>query len=174
MAGGDEDSWREFHHSYFSRIYRYVIVLQRGDESAAADLVQQTLLRAVRHMRPFESEDVFWSWLTCLARCAAADEGRKQKRRLAFLEKFQHWQENRRDGNADAAQLQCERLTQCLAQLPENDRMLLEGKYFDRLTYCELAQNFELTTKAVESRLTRLRLKLRRAMDATIEEEDAR
>ena len=165
MARGDEEAWRAFHRDYFGRLHRYLIVLQRGDEESAAELVQQTCLRVVRHVRCFETEEVFWSWLTCLARCAAADAGRKRSRRLAMVEKFAHWQELRRSGSAGGEGDQLGRLERSLAELAPDDRALVEGKYFERQSYAELAAEFGLSAKAVESRLARLRAKLRTAMD---------
>ena len=168
MAKGDENAWREFHRGYFERLHRYLIVLQRGDEEGAAELVQQTMLRAVRHMRRFDDDVVLWSWLTCLARCAAADEGRKRKRRLVLFEKFAHWQETRRAGkNSNAPRV--EAMERCLETLAPDDRALLEGKYFERQSYTDLAAEFGLSAKAVESRLGRLRARLRGAIDAELE-----
>ena len=164
MAKGDEDAWRLFHRDYFGRLHRYLIVLQRGDEESAAELVQQTCLRAVRHVRRFDSEEVFWSWLTCLARCAAADEGRRRKRRLVMFEKFAQWQEMRRSGGGDDGRSLAS-LERCLGTLSREERALVEGKYFERQSHAELAAEFDLSAKAVESRLARLREKLRAAME---------
>ncbi len=167
MARGDEAAWREFHRLYFARLHRYAVVVARGDDAHAADLVQLTLLRAVRHVRRFDDEAVLWSWLTCLARCAAADEGRKRARRLRFLERLAHWQEARRCGpGADPAAQRMEALGMHLAALPPDDRALLEGKYFDRQSHADLASAHGLSTKAVEPRLARLRAKLRAALGA--------
>jgi hypothetical protein len=54
MAGGAEDAFREFHAAWFQRLFRYVFVLMRGNEAAACDVTQETLLRVVRHIRAFE------------------------------------------------------------------------------------------------------------------------
>ena len=73
MAKGDERAWTEFHERYFSRLLGYLIVLHRGDEVLARESLQQTYLRVVRHVRRFDVEEVFWSWLTRLARCVVID-----------------------------------------------------------------------------------------------------
>lgn len=168
MSRGNEDAWREFHQQFFQRLHRYLIVLQRGDDESAAELVQLTLLRVVRHVRRFDDDQVFWSWLTCLARCAAADEGRKRTRRSRVLEKFAHWQEIRRTGFLPH-EAKLESMETCLAALPPDDRALVEGKYFERQTYEQLADSFGLTPKAVESKLSRLRKKLRFAIESASE-----
>lgn len=168
MARGEEAAWEKFHHRFFERLLRYAIVLHRGDETNAADVVQQSLLRVVRHIRRFEEEAVFWSWLTCLTRCAAADAGRKRSRRLHFMECFTHWQEARTAPDAHGT-VALGVLESSLDELSFTDRALIEGKYFDALSYAELAEEFNLTAKAVESRLSRLRVKLRKSITSKID-----
>ena len=163
MKKGDEAAWRSFHHSYFNRLFRYQIVLQRGDEDRAAELAQQTMLRVVRHIRRFDDESAFWSWLTCLAKCAAADSGRKRMRRMRYMEQLAHMSELRRNDDADMERLG--QLEQCLATLAPNDRALIEGKYYSRRSHSDLAEQFNTSSKAVESKLARIREKLRNAID---------
>lgn len=88
MAAGDEAAFAEWHGIYATRLFRYVLVLQRGDEHSAGDVLQETLLRVARHIRSFDEEHAFWDWLAKLARSAAADYGRKRSRYLRFLDLF--------------------------------------------------------------------------------------
>ena len=62
MSKGDEEAFHEFHTQYFRRLFSYILVLTRGDEHAARDIAQETLLRVVRYVRRFE-DDEFWDWL---------------------------------------------------------------------------------------------------------------
>ena len=81
-----------------------------------------------------------------------------------MLEKYAHWKEiqhiNTGQG-ADSPSAISLALEACLDQLTCDDRRLLEGKYVECLTYRELAQIFQITEKAIENRLTRVRRKLR-------------
>ena len=77
-----------FHELYFQRLLRYLLVVTGGREEAAREALQIALLRVVRHIRRFDREAVFWSWLTVLARSAVVDEERKRHRYLAFLDRF--------------------------------------------------------------------------------------
>ena len=163
MKKGDEAAWRSFHSDYFNRLYRYQIVLQRGDEDRAAELVQQTMLRVVRHIRRFDDESVFWSWLTCLSKCAAADAGRKRIRRMRYLEQLAHMTEMRR--NNDFFMEQLANLERCMESLAPQDRALIEGKYYARHSHMDLAEQFNTSAKAIESKLARIRSKLRGAME---------
>lgn len=160
MARGEEEAFREFHGAWFHRLFRYVLVLMRGDEHAARDVAQETLLRVVRRIRCFESEVVFWDWLACLARSAAADHGRKTGRYRRLLD----WIANRPEPMVDAPANDAleSALTSALEGLPETERALLVAKYTDRRAVRDIAREAGLTEEAVESRLSRARAALRR------------
>ncbi len=162
LAAGDDAAFREFHGLYFDRLYHFLLVLTRGEAHAAQDALQETLLRVVRHAREFENEEIFWSWLKAIARSAACDGGRKQRRYLARLRDFAL---GRPALFADAAPSPAPdhlraQLAEALATLPSSDRDLVEGKYLRGETIAELAAQAGLTEKAVESRLGRLRRQL--------------
>ncbi len=165
MAAGDEAAWREFHDAYFAHLRRYLLVVVRGDEEAANEALQATLLRAVRHIRRFDSEPAFWSWLTVLARCAASDERRKRSRYLAFLDRFLAMAPRPEPGApVDADQRLSKALARALQALPAEERGLVEGKYFAGQSVHNLAAAAGETDKAVESQLGRIRRKLKAAI----------
>src|SRR5439155_9229724 len=160
MAAGDEDAYRMFHELYFHRLLRYLLVVTAGREEAAREALQLALLRVVRHIRKFDSEEAVWSWLTVLARSAVVDEQRKRGRYRSFLDRwFQRKQvEAAADTNAD------ERLRELLEQnldaLPWDERDLINRKYFARESVKEIAADVGATEKAIESQLVRIRRKL--------------
>jgi RNA polymerase sigma-70 factor, ECF subfamily len=163
LVARDEAAYREFHATYFDRLLRYNLVLARGDENAAQEALQETLLRVVRHARRFDEEEIFWCWLTVLARSAAADIGRKQNRYWRLLASYASsligFSNATTSTDADA-QLQM-LLGTSLIELPPEERALIEGKYLRRASVRELASENGLTEKAVESRLLRARRLLR-------------
>jgi len=162
LAAGEEAAFREFHALYFDRLYQFLLVVSRGHEHEAQEALQQTLLRVLRYVRVFESEEVFWSWLKVLARSAARDAGRKQQRYAVVLQQFAlRW----RDFAADRFCGEDNRLgivlEESLNELDPDDRRLIEGKYLEATSVKELSALTGLTEKAVESRLLRLRRHLR-------------
>ena len=163
LARHSEDAWRDFHRLYFARLHRYLVVVLDGDEHAAADCVQETFLRVVRNIRRFDSQSVFWCWLACLARCAAIDHQRARKRHVALLERFAHWREWRKSG-ADPAPQHRAAVEDCLRSLSPEEREMISKKYLSSHSYADLAAEYGLTVKAVESKLSRLRAKIRRRM----------
>src|SRR5687767_10405783 len=78
MARGGEEAFREFYERYFDRLLGYLLVLTRGREDAAREALQSAMLRVLKHIKRFEREDAFWSWLTVLARTALVDQERKR------------------------------------------------------------------------------------------------
>ncbi len=161
MAEADESAFREFHTAWFGRLFSYVMVLMRGDEHAARDVAQETLLRVVRHAKPFDDEKHFWDWLTRLARSAAADHGRRASRYQRLLAAFGLHRKGRFDeDSADDSTLDA-LLEQGLSELTTEERELLGRKYEQGLSVRELADAAGVTEEAIESRLARARRALR-------------
>lgn len=165
LAAGEEAAFREFHELYFNRLYQFLLVVTRGQEQEAQDALQETLLRVVRYVRRFESDEVFWSWLKVVARTAARDGGRQRRRYFHLLQNFAR---RRRNDDHESLATDDNRLSalldESLEELDPPDRRLLAGKYLDGETIKELAALTGLTDKAVESRLGRLRRRVRELM----------
>lgn len=165
IRAGDENAFREFHRLYFDRLYRFLVVVARGNEDEARDALQETLLRVVRYARKFECEEVFWSWLKTVARSAARDGGRKQSRYLGLLRNFTlHWQNSGQSPTSPAEAELADLLEEALEELNPEERSIIEGKYLQGFTIRELAADSGLTEKAVESRLLRLRQQVRKTI----------
>jgi RNA polymerase sigma-70 factor (ECF subfamily) len=162
LVAGDEAAFLEFHQRYFDRLFRFLLVLSQGQEQDAKEALQQTLLRVVRYIRIFDSEEVFWGWLKVVARSAARDGNRKQRRYSALLERFAFgFHSSTVAGDSNAEHRLCAILEESLAELAPQERQLLEAKYIEGATVREISQQTGLTEKAVESRLDRLRKSLR-------------
>ena len=173
MAGGDETAYRIFYDAYFDRLLRYLLVVTSGNEEAAREALQLALVRVVRHVKVFETETIFWSWLTVLARSALADESRKRRRYFSFLEKFTRHQETGPSvmDNGEADEQLRALLARKLIALPDDERQLVKQKYILRQSVREIADGQQTTEKAVESKLSRVRRKLKDAVLAELKNE---
>lgn len=163
MVAGNEDAYRSFYEAYFPRLLRYLLVVTKGDEDAARETLQVTLERVVRYIKVFPDEAPFWNWLTVLARTAFTDRHRKRRRYFAFLDRFKTHAEtvtpHVENGAADARLLA--ELESLVIRLPAEERALVERKYFGGESVRNLAATLQTSEKAVESRLTRVRRKLK-------------
>jgi len=162
LAGHDEEAFRTFHALYFDRLYHFLLVVTRGQEDEAREALQETLLRVARHARVFDDEDAFWCWLKVVARNAARDGGRKQRRYLTLLGRLAlRWSTVEEPASEPAESNWQAMLTETLDELSPDERRLVEGKYLDGAATRELSSSTGLTERAVESRLLRLRRQLR-------------
>jgi RNA polymerase sigma-70 factor (ECF subfamily) len=112
-------------------------------------------------VKQFDSETAFWSWLTVLARSSAADEGRRSRRYLGVLARLFEYKQIENEKAADADTRLKELLEINLAALHAEERELVERKYFERESVREIAERMQLSEKAVESRLVRVRRRLK-------------
>ena len=158
MARGDEPAYAAFHREYQPRLYRYVYVLVGGKPDETLDVTQETLLRVIRHVRPFSDEQIFWDWLTCLARSAAADHGRRASRWARLVRTL--WSPPPATTPTDLTPEITPLLQRAIALLPADDQALLAAKYGGR-SVRDLAADGGLSEGAIESRLVRLRARIR-------------
>lgn len=173
MVVGDEATYRTFHEAYYPRLTRYLLVVTNGDEDATREALQATFVRVVRHIKVFDDESRFWNWLTVLARTAFADQRRKRNRYLTFLDRFTTYAraeaEVAENGQADARLLAT--LEFNMGNLHAEDRELVERKYLGQESVRQIAESLQWSEKAVESRLGRVRQKLKAAMLAALKHE---
>jgi RNA polymerase sigma factor (sigma-70 family) len=150
------------------RIYRdtlddfYGVVSRRcdGDRELTEDVVQETWLRAVRAWQTGGIPEKPMAWLTTVASRILANHFRRRP-----VERFD---ESVHDVEAvDGAERRQRRslLERALARLPELQGRLLEAFHLDDRTIGDLAREHRLSARAVEGRLRRARISLRREID---------
>lgn len=171
MRRGDEAAWSRFYDLYFQRLLRYLLVVTQGREDTAREALQQTLTRAAKHMRRFESEAALWGWLTVLARSCFVDETRKGRRYFAFLERFFAHQQPAAPSLQNAEDELGTHLQAELGNLPPEEREIVERKYFGEQSVRDIAAELQTTEKAVESRLLRARRRLKEAVLGRLQHE---
>src|SRR5512147_2208015 len=91
-AAGDEIAFEEIVKRFQARVFRLAFRLT-GNESDAADVLQETFLRAYRGLRSFRGASRFGTWLYRIATNAALAHRRARARRPtesleAFLPRF--------------------------------------------------------------------------------------
>lgn len=169
MSRGEEAAFRTFHAHYFRRLAGYLMIASRGDEHRMKDALQETFRRVVKHVRPFTDETVFWSWLTVVARTALADERRRERRYWGFLDRFRVF--SVAPEMRSCAVIVPTTIQTLLDQLPAEDRALIEAKYYEQQTVRDIAASLGTTESAIESRLVRIRRKLKPALIAALNHE---
>ena len=156
---GNEEAFTRFHGLYSLRVYKYLLVMAKGDEAEAREVLQIVVVKAARKMEVFDNEGKLWTWLCRMARNAFVDRYRTRcrDRRFVPLEELTH--EELETGTTDHQLSRC--VTEALEAFTPEESELLRAAYIDERPLQELADEAGQTYKAVESRLGRLRKKLK-------------
>jgi RNA polymerase sigma-70 factor (ECF subfamily) len=156
---GDAAAFASFYDAYAPRLYQYLLALSRGHEPEAREVFQTVSIKLAQRMEVFEDERVLWAWLRRLAHNAFLDHLRARRRADNTVPL-----ETLAAGLADPAAPDdhlAEALRQVLAECDPREAELLRAIYVDQRPLRELAAESGQTYKALESRLARLRQKLK-------------
>jgi RNA polymerase sigma-70 factor (ECF subfamily) len=168
MLAGEQRAFDEFFNASASRLAAFVSRRSGLDPASVEDIVQNTLIKAVRSLASYRGEAALFTWVTEICRHELADARRKAARRPAHdsldepdavaFPVPQLWVPEHREPAAEAeAQRQRKAVVQALNDLPERYARALEAKYGDGLSVKEVAALFGLTTVAAQSLLARAR-----------------
>ena len=159
IVKGDEAAFGEFYERFSGRLYGLLLFLTSGREEISREILQITMIKVARKFRVFEHEAPLWAWLSQISRNALVDYAREQSRRpkpvsielLGF------------SVNApETAEAELLEWLECgLNELDEEERGLVESIYFQSRRQRDLASESGTTQKAIESKLARIRAKLR-------------
>jgi RNA polymerase sigma-70 factor, ECF subfamily len=175
MLGGDEGAFDEFFADYFPRLFRFA-VLRLRDPDAAEDIVQISLIAAVRHLGSWRGEATLFTWLcTICRREISAWEKRTSRRVIVSLAEDDPGLRSALESigaaadapDAGLARADTGRVVQlALDHLPPRYSRALEWKYLEELSVDDIAGRLQCTPKAAESLLTRARDAFRDAFAA--------
>ena len=174
MRRGDQRAFDQFFATYARRLAAFAARRTSLDHSELEDVVQKTLVNAVRGLASFRGGSSLFTWLCQICRNQLADEHRKRERRPGTVSLDQ-------PGIADSpgivVQLTDPRdpLDECTADstraavrkavnsLPASYARILELRFGDDLTVPQIAQLLRISGGAAESRLARAREAFRAA-----------
>lgn len=156
-----EELWE--HHDYLHALSRRIV----GDPLTAEDVVQETYVRALRHLDRLDRDQSLRSWLATVARRCSIDELRRKTRHAVPVESVPDVEAAGGDEIVDAV-LQRGELRAAwgaLAELQPRERRLLLGRVAQDRSIAQLAAEEGSTERAVESVLSRARAKLSAAVE---------
>jgi len=177
MLKGDEVAFRQFFEGYFPRLYRFAMPRVAGDADAAKEVVQATMIKAMRNLANYRGEAALFSWLCQICRRQIVDHLRATRRhgdRLVLVEDSDEMQavlesiaapesaEPAHGYNADETR----RLVQSvLDRLPGRYGDVLEWKYVEGRSVEEIAATLGVGQIAAQSLLARARTAFREALE---------
>jgi RNA polymerase sigma-70 factor (ECF subfamily) len=154
---GDRDAFRVLYDSYKDRVYSIALYFFHGDPSAAGDVTQQIFLKLMTSMHQFRGDAEFSTWLYRLVVNACTDSVRRRKvdivisdrsRIEAFSAAGSQEEDYERARMADSVRV-------AVSALPPKFRIAVLLRYFEGLSYEQMADVLHCSMGTVASRLSR-------------------
>ncbi len=168
---GDDVAFPELVKRYSRRIFRVARNITNHDEDSE-DVLQETFMKAYKHLATFQGNSKFYTWLVRIAMNEALMKLRKRRTgKLVSLDEELSTGEDTVireiavwDGNPEDTYSQeelRELLDKTISSLPEGFRTVFVLRDVEELSTEETAETLGLSIPAVKSRLLRARLQLR-------------
>jgi RNA polymerase sigma-70 factor (ECF subfamily) len=174
LASGEEVAFEAFFDEYFPRLYRFALTRLRGDEDAAEDVVQTTLIKALAKVGTFRGEAALFSWLCAFCRheisawyarsgaTVQMSTGDDSPEMRTLLDAIAAMSADDPEEEYQRREL-AHRVRTTLDHLPGRYGDALVWKYLEGESVGEIARRLGLGYKAAESHLTRARQAFRDA-----------
>jgi RNA polymerase sigma-70 factor (ECF subfamily) len=177
MLAGEERAFNAFFNGYFPRVYRFALPRVGNDPDAAKEVVQATLIKAIRSLAQFRGDAALFSWVCQICRHQITDYLRAQKRYsqrvvaiddrpdiAAALESIAAPESD--EPLAQVGGEEARRLVQTvLDKLPGRYGDVLEWKYIDGRSVEEIGALLGVGHAAAQSMLARARTAFREALE---------
>ena len=161
----DRAAFDQFFAIYFGRLMRFCRT-RVGDEQAVEDIVQDTLIRALRSLHTYRGEALLYTWLCGICRHQISDWYKKHGNKLrqdvsidddpsvmAALESLGISMQQDMVEHLAVKDM----VALALDHLPQRYGRVLELKYLEGLSVNEIARDLTISKLAVQSLLSRAR-----------------
>jgi RNA polymerase sigma-70 factor (ECF subfamily) len=153
---GDGEAFRLLFETYKGRVYS-IAYHYTGDEAAAKDVTQQVFLKLMTTLDRFRGDAAFSTWLFRLVANACIDEHRRS-RRLVPYDPAPADEPAVPEPGAEEAMIERETAAsvhEAIAELRPKLRIAILLRYFEDLSYDEIAEVLGCSKGTVASRLNR-------------------
>lgn len=174
VLAGDESAAEALFTEYFPRLYRFARLRLDGNDDAAEEVAQTTMILAVRKLHTYRGEAALFTWMCTLCRRQLGARLGHESRHAALALVEDHPDVRAAleaaaamagtDPESSARRHEMAHLVQAtLDQLPTRYGQALEWRYIQGLAVDEIATRLDLSYKAAESVLSRARQAFRDA-----------
>jgi RNA polymerase sigma-70 factor (ECF subfamily) len=177
MRRGEQAAFDEFFDAYAGRLAAFAARRSSFDSSALEDVVQVTMINAIRGLGSFRGGSALFTWLCQICRNHLCDLRRKVDRqpKLRSLDEMEATRPSATiveltdfQDPLDECALDSTRgaVRRVINQLPASYARILEMRYGDDLTVPQIGRLLRLSESAAESRLVRARSAFRESWAA--------
>ena len=154
---GDREAFRALYDTYKDRVYSIAYHFFHADADAASEVTQQVFLKLMRELTRFRGDAAFSTWLYRLVVNACVDRSRSRRKDAVgedpvVLERMAtHPSHEEFFARREVA----ESVQQAIAMLPGKLRAAILLRYFEDLSYADMAAALNCSIGTVASRLSR-------------------
>lgn len=158
---GNADAYGVLINIHKEYLYR-TAYLYAGNEQAALEVVQETVLRGFKGIRRLKDPALFKTWITRILINVSRDLYRKELRQAGIRTGMEEgaYSEKREQAPRVSAEERID-LYRAVSALPDNYRTVIILRYFDELKEEEIAEIMEVPRGTVSVWLTRARRELK-------------
>lgn len=166
---GDPEALRELWLTYKDRIYSIALYFFHGDTALAEDVTQDVFIKLLARLDRFAGRADFTTWLYRIVANACIDEQRK-RRRWSFLGELTDslptaWSEPKPSAiDGLVMDERSQNVRDAIGALSPKLRIAVLMRYFDDLSYEQMADALECSMGTVASRLSRAHAELARRL----------
>lgn len=163
---GDRDAFRALYEAYKDRVYSIALYFFHGDAAIAGDVTQHVFMKLITNISQFRGDANFSTWLHRLTVNACTDTSRRSRsaaavsdpRVLNALVEPGSLEERFERGEAARS------VQSAVSALPAAYRIAVLLRYFEDLSYDEMAVVLECSIGTISSRLNRAHRLLARTL----------
>jgi RNA polymerase sigma-70 factor (ECF subfamily) len=171
--GGEQEAYRELMNRHKSAIFHIILKIVRDNE-VAADLVQDTFMKAFMSLSSYRSEFRFSTWLYRIGANCAIDHLRKQRIKTLSLNaptdsgdgrlEFDIPDESRNPEKDLVNREQRVSINDAIDSLPDKYRTVINYRHRDNKSYEEIAEALNIPIGTVKARIFRARELLKKKL----------
>jgi len=156
---GDREAFRALYEAYKDRVYSIAFYFLQADADAASEVTQQVFLRLMREIARFRGEATLSTWLYRLVVNACVDRARRRRTdvvaqdpmALDAIAASPAWSHEEMLARREVATT----VQRAVATLPPKLRAAILLRYFEDLSYSDMASALNCSIGTVASRLAR-------------------
>ena len=152
---GDREAFRALYEAYKDKVYSIALYFFHGDSAAAGDATQQVFLKLITNIQSFRGDSGFSTWLHRLVVNTCLDGSRRNKSRERPMEPtdLARIADSASQDEEQVRRQVAGRVQLALSSLPAKLRMPILLRYFEDLSYAEMAEALQCSAGTVASRL---------------------
>jgi len=154
---GERDAFRALYDLYKDRVYSIALYFFHGDRSLASDITQEVFVKLMTSIRQFRGDAGFSTWLYRLVVNACLDVARSRKPDVTFSDcrRIEEFAAPAPQEESYAREQMAHSVRAAVSALPPKFRIAVLLRYFEDLSYEEMAAALGCSPGTVASRLSR-------------------